>query len=197
MLGLAARTGAAAALVAVGALIAVALEGGTGKPAPSASHNPAILPPFPAGPPPSSFAPLSGSRPGIEVLQPAGDGATGFVVHGAGWPPRSTVTLTLAGRGTTHVQVPVDDAGAFNYTIDQGHVFYPGPIPAGGHEVVVTGAGGRRRSTTFRGCAPTAGCSLPRALTGAAGRLSRPGTTTGPPGGSTTPGRSACPGPPR
>jgi hypothetical protein len=161
VLGLAARTGAAAALVAVGALIAVALEGGTGKPAPSASHNPAILPPFPAGPPPSSFAPLSSSRPGIEVLQPAGDGATGFVVHGAGWPPRSTVTLTLAGRGTTHVQVPVDDAGAFNYTIDQGHAFYPGPIPVGGHEVVVTGAGGRRRSTTFRVVPPPPGAPSP------------------------------------
>jgi hypothetical protein len=140
----------------------VALEGGTGKAAPSASHHPAILPPFPpAGPPPSSFAPLSGSRPGIEVLQSFGDGATGFVVHGAGWPPRSTVTLTLAGRGTTHVQVPVDNAGAFNYTIDQGHVFYPGPIPAGGHEVVVTGAGGRRRSTAFRVVPPPPGAPSP------------------------------------
>ncbi len=65
VLGLAAGAGAAAALVALGALIAVALDGGTGKPAPSASHNPAIPPPFP---PPSSFAPLSSSHPGIEVL---------------------------------------------------------------------------------------------------------------------------------
>ena len=69
-LGLAGRIGAGAALVALGALIAVALEGGIGKPSPSASQNPAILPLIPpAGPPPSSFAPLSGKHPGIEMLQ--------------------------------------------------------------------------------------------------------------------------------
>jgi len=146
-LGVAGRIGAGAALVALGALIAVALDGGIGEPSPAASQNPAILPFVPpAGPPPSSFPPLSGTRPGIEVIQPAGDGLTGFVVHGAGWPPRSTVTLALAGRS---VPVTVDGAGAFNYAIDQGHVFYPGPIPLGRHEVVVTGAAGHRLSTSF------------------------------------------------
>jgi hypothetical protein len=148
VLGLAGRTGAAAALVAAGVLIAVALDGGIGEPSPATSNNPATLP---LGPPPSSLPPLSGKSPGIEMLQPVGDGATGFVVHGAGWPPRSTVMLTLAGRS---VPVVVDGAGAFNYTIDQGHVFYPGPIPAGHHDVVVTGAGGRRRSTSFRVLSP-------------------------------------------
>ena len=44
----------------------------------------------------------------------------------------------------------VDGAGAFNYTIDQGQVFYPGPIPVGRHDVVVTGAGGHRLSTSFQ-----------------------------------------------
>jgi len=150
VLGLAGRAGVAAALVAAGALIAVALEGGPGKPSPSASPNPgALLVPPPTGPPPSSLPPLSGTHPGIELLQPIGDGITGFVVHGAGWPPRSMVTLTLAGRGTAHVRVQADGAGAFNYTIDQGHVFYPGAIPVGSHEVVVTGAGGRRLTATF------------------------------------------------
>jgi hypothetical protein len=138
--------------VAVGALIAVALDGGFGAPAPSSSPGPGAVPP-PAGPPPSSFAPLPGGRPGVEMLQPVGDGITGFVVHGAGWPPHSTVTLSLAGRGA-HIQVPVDFAGAFNYTIDQGHLFYPGAIPVGPHVVVVTGAGGRRLSTTFRVLSP-------------------------------------------
>ena len=152
LLTLAGRTGAAAALVAVGALIAVALDGGFGAPAPSSSPGPGAVPP-PAGPPPSSFAPLPGGRPGVEMLQPVGDGITGFVVHGAGWPPHSTVTLSLAGRGA-HIQVPVDFAGAFNYTIDQGHLFYPGAIPVGPHVVVVTGAGGRRLSTTFRVLSP-------------------------------------------
>ena len=35
---------------------------------------------------------------GIEMLQPIGDGATGFLVHGSGLGPRSPVTVTLAGR---------------------------------------------------------------------------------------------------
>jgi hypothetical protein len=147
LLGLAGWT-AAAALVAAGALLAVTLDSGSG-PAPATSPGPAapgFLPP--TGPPPSSFAPLSGSRPGIEMIQPTGDGNTGFVVHGAGWPPRSTLTLALAGRGSASVRVVVDGAGSFNYTIDQGHVFYPGPIPAGRHEVVITGDG-RRLSTAF------------------------------------------------
>jgi protein kinase-like protein len=146
-LGLAGRIGVGAALVVAGALIAVALEGGIGEPSPAASNNPGALPFFPpTGPPPSSFAPLSGKHPGIEVIQPFGDGLTGFVVHGAGWPPRSMVTLALAGRS---VRVAVDGAGAFNYTIDQGHVFYPGPIPLGSHDVVVTGATGQSRSASF------------------------------------------------
>jgi hypothetical protein len=147
VLTLAGRTGAAVALVAAGALLAVTLDGGSGTPSPSASDNPSglnLLPPN--GPPPSSFGPLSGSRPGIEMLQPTGDGTTGFVVHGAGWPPGSTVTLRFAGRA---VPVAVDGAGVFNYTIDQGHVFYRGLIPVGRHEVVITGAGGRRLSTSF------------------------------------------------
>ena len=145
---LAGRTAAAAALVAVGALLAVALDGGSGAPAPSSSPGPAGpgIPP-PTGPPPSSFPPLSGSQPGIGMIQPVGDGSTGFVVHGAGWPPSSTITLALGGRGTAAVRLVADRAGSFNYTIDQGHVFYPGPIPPGGHEVVVTGDG--RRLTTF------------------------------------------------
>jgi hypothetical protein len=152
VLGLAGRTAAAVALVAAGVLIAVALDGGIGEPSPAASGNPATLQLAPpAVPPPSSLAPLSGKNPGIEMLQPVGDGVTGFVVHGAGWPPRSTVTLTMAGRS---VPVAVDGAGAFNYTIDQGHVFYPGPIPEGHHDVVVSGAGGRRLSTSFQVLSP-------------------------------------------
>jgi Protein kinase domain len=158
-LGLAGRAGTAAVLVAAGALIAVALEGGFGGPAPSPTPGPAALGP-PTGPPPSSLAPLSGKHPGIEMLQPVGDGITGFVVHGAGWPPMSTVMLTLAGLGI-RVQVPVDGAGAFNYAIDQGHVFYRGAIPVGSHEVVVTGAGGRRRSASFQVQPPPPGASAP------------------------------------
>ena len=82
------------------------------------------------------------------MIQPQGDGNTGFVVHGAGWPPLTPVTVALADRGNASVRVMVDGAGIFNCTIDQGHAFYPGPIPPGHHEVVVTG-GGRRLTTAF------------------------------------------------
>jgi len=160
-LSVAALAGAAVALVALGAVMAVALDGGTGGPSPASSADSGApgFPP-PTGPPPSSFPTLSGSRPGIGVIQPIGDGNTGFVVHGAGWPPRSTVTLALAGRGNASVRLVVDGAGSFNYTIDQGHVFYPGAIPLGMHEVVVTGDG-RRLTTVFQVHPPPAGASSP------------------------------------
>jgi hypothetical protein len=155
-LSVAGLAGAAVALIAAGAVTALALDGGSSGPSPASSPNQAALGfPPPTGPPPSSFAPLSGSRPGIEMLQPVGDGNTGFVVHGAGWPPYRTVTLALAGRANVVVRLAADGAGSFNYTIDQGHMFYPGPIPAGRHEVVVIGDG-RTLSTVFQVLAPPA-----------------------------------------
>ena len=153
--------GAAVALIAAGAVTALALDSGSGGPSPASSPNPAaagILPP--TGPPPSSFPPLSGTRPGIKMLQPVGDGNTGFVVHGAGWKPLSAVTLALAGRRNASVRLVVDEAGSFNYTIDQRHVFYPGPIPPGYHEVVVTGDG-QRLTTAFQVHPPPSGAPSP------------------------------------
>jgi hypothetical protein len=94
------------------------------------------------------------------MIQPTGDGNTGFVVHGAGWRPWSTVTLTLGDRSNVSIPLAVDGAGSFNYTIDQGHRFYPGPIPAGNHEVVVTGDG-RRLTTSFEAHRPPAGAPSP------------------------------------
>jgi len=156
-LSVAGLAGAAVALVAIGAVITAALDGGSGGPSTASSPNPAALG-FP--PPPSSFPPLSGSRPGIGMIQPVGDGNTGFVVHGAGWPPRSSVTLALADRGNASVRLVVDGAGSFNYTIDQGHVFYPGPIPAGNHVVVASGDG-RRLTTAFQVHPPPVGAPSP------------------------------------
>jgi hypothetical protein len=151
--GLAGRTAAAAALVAVGAIIGVALRapGGT---SPRASSTPGLsnglpLGP-PQGPPPSSFAPLAARRAAIEMLQPIGDGNTVFVLHGAGWIPLTRVTVTLAGHGAARYRPVVDAKGTFNYAIDQGHAFFPGPIPAGFYQVVVTGPGGRRASARFQ-----------------------------------------------
>jgi Protein kinase domain len=157
-LSVAGLAGAAVALIAAGAVTALALDGG---PSPAASPNQAApgFPP-PTGPPPSSFAPLSGARPGIEVIQPTGDGNTGFVVHGAGWTPRRAVTLALADRANVVVRLAVDGAGSFNYTIDQGHRFYPGQIPPGYHEVVVTGDG-RRLTTAFQVQSPPSNAPSP------------------------------------
>ena len=160
-LSVAGLAGAAVALIAVGAVTALALDGGSGGPSPASSPNQAApgFPP-PTGPPPSSFAPLSGTQPGIEMIQPTGDGNTGFVVHGAGWTPHRTVTLALADRANVVARLAVDGAGSFNYTIDQGHRFYPGPIPPGYHEVVVTGDG-RRLTTAFQVHSPPSGAPSP------------------------------------
>lgn len=57
----------------------------------------------------------------------------------------------------------VDDAGSFNYTIDQRHVFYPGPIPPGTHEVVVTGDR-HRLTTAFEVHPPPSGAPSRRSL---------------------------------
>jgi hypothetical protein len=160
-LNVAGLAGAAVALVALGAVTALALGGGNSGPSPSSSPNPGALGvPPPTGPPPSSFPPLSGTQPGIEMIQPIGDGNTGFVLHGAGWKPLSTVTLALIGRPNASVRLVADDAGSFNYTIDQRHVFYPGPIPPGYHEVVVTGDG-RRLTTAFQVHPPPSGAPSP------------------------------------
>jgi hypothetical protein len=43
----------------------------------------------------------------------------------------------------------VDRKGTFNYAIDQGHMFFAGPIPAGQYHVLVTGAQGRRATASF------------------------------------------------
>jgi hypothetical protein len=160
-LNVAGLAAAAVALVAAGAVTALAVDGGSGGVSPASSPNPGAQGiPVPTGPPPSSFPALSGTQPGIGVIQPAGDGTTGFVVHGAGWTPLSTVTLALAGRRNASVRLVVDGAGSFNYTIDQRHVFYPGPIPTGRHEVVVTGDG-HRLTTAFQVHPPPPGGPSP------------------------------------
>jgi len=154
-LSLAGRTLAAAALVAVGATIGVLLSRpGSGSPNPAGTPAPRLsagLPlPVPGGPPPSAFAPLPRGRPAIEPLQPFGDPNTVFLVHGTGWIPRTQVTVRLVGHGAARSRPVADDLGTFNYAIGQGHDFFPGPIPPGSYQVVVTGAGGRRASTTFQ-----------------------------------------------
>jgi len=183
----------------------------------AAVTNPARLPPYvPPGPPPSTLPSGASKHPRLIMGQPFGDGDTGFVVHGSGFLPLTRVRVELAGAGVSRFQPTVDRQGTFNYTIDEDHLFYPGPIPVGWHTVLVLGAGGRRAHTRFQvlspGPAPSPGGRSPsRAREAdqadqadqrgrppaarrhppavAAGRITVPGSTTGPPGGSTRPGR--------
>jgi serine/threonine protein kinase len=102
-------------------------------------------------------------KPKIAMLQPQGDGDTGFVVHGVGWQPGRPVTIELTWRNGSKVSVlhPIPDIrGIFNYTIDQSHVFFPGRIPVGEYHVIVTAPGGRRATTRFA-VIPPRGDNLP------------------------------------
>jgi hypothetical protein len=150
---------ASAALVAAGAIVGTQLAG-TGNGASPAASTPAALNP-PPGPPPSVFPVAPSGSPQIEMLQPIGDPATVFLIHGTGWAPRTRVKVTLAVRGRSPVQSTVrpvvDLQGTFNYAINQGHEFFARGIPPGVYDVVVTGPGGRRARAQFQVHAPPQG----------------------------------------
>jgi hypothetical protein len=143
---------AAAALVAAGAIVGTQLAGTGNVPRPAASTPGALNPPL--GPPPSVFPAAPSGSPHIAVLQPVGDPATVFLLHGTGWAPLTRVTVTLARRGGPSVRSPirpvVDLQGTFNYAINQGHEFSARGIPPGVYDVVVTGPGGRQSRAHFQ-----------------------------------------------
>ena len=65
--------------------------------------------------------------------------------------------LSIGGAGSTPpTDEPVtDQMGTFNYTIDQGHVFFPHEIPDGTYHVMATDRTSRQHaSTEFRVRAP-------------------------------------------
>jgi len=70
-------------------------------------------------------------------------------VHGQGWPPGRHVTLALAGARASLVRLLVDDDGTFSYAINQDRQFFPGGLPLGTYQVVVTAAGGARAVAAF------------------------------------------------
>jgi hypothetical protein len=167
---------AAAVAVLFGAGVAGFALAGSGRPP---------LPP-PAPPPsqglivvPQSQAPQLSARQGgklrpqIAFYQNFGDGHTVFVLHGVGWVPGQPVTVALAGAGASPYHPIVDAAGTFSYAINQAHEFFRGALPSGTYDVVVTAPDGARAVASF------------------VVRPAPPGglmSTTGPPGGSTTPG---------
>ena len=80
-------------------------------------------------------------------------------MHGSGFIPSTRVVLSISGVGSTPLKdEPVTDPkGTFNYTIDQGHVFFPHEIPDGTYHVVATDRTSRQHaSTEFKVQAPQA-----------------------------------------
>ena len=160
------------------------------------------------------------TTPKLVLNQPSGT-VTGFVIHGMGFVPNTRVVLSLGGPDDTAAGHPeVDPVGTFNYVFDQDHLFFrggcrsgatrswpPGPVAAGTR---VPGRGapppGRRRPGRRRpGRRPPAAADRPaaagpgaraRRLASALAALRPAGSTTGPPGASTRPDRSAVPGRP-
>jgi serine/threonine protein kinase len=105
----------------------------------------------PVMPPPAACAaPLPGGQPRVCISQPWGDGNTVYVLHGSGFPPGTQVTVSLTGAGVSPDRPVTDEAGSFNYAIDQGHYFFRGAIPTGKYRAVVSAPGEHSVSATFR-----------------------------------------------
>ena len=107
-------------------------------------------------PQPSCTAPASGT-PQLCVNQPFGDGETVFVIHGSGYAPGTTVTISLAGVGSSRVRPVTDAQGTFNYAIDQGHLFFSGQIPPRAYTAVATARGEPSEQISFTVSPPGAG----------------------------------------
>ena len=146
---------AAAVLLGAGTAIGVVVAGKQQLPPPPPPTNTILVP--------ASLASLSArqaGRPHIALYQKFGDSNTVFVVHGEGWKPGEKITVALSGRASP-VHPIVDDAGTFNYAINQDHEFYRGGLPAGTYDVLVTAPGGTRARASFTvhagGPAPSGG----------------------------------------
>jgi hypothetical protein len=75
-----------------------------------------------------------------------------YVIHGNGYVPFSAISVRLVGPGISRVSADrprADQAGTFNYAIDQGHYFFPGQIPPGKYHVVVNAPGRSQLIVSF------------------------------------------------
>lgn len=109
----------------------------------------APVPPGDPGLSPSTPPDGTSAKPRLVMGQRYGDGYTVYVVHGSGFVPLTQVQVRLTGHGVASFRPTADQRGTFNYAIDQGHLFFPGAIPPGSYHVLVTGASGRRATTSF------------------------------------------------
>jgi serine/threonine protein kinase len=145
-----AAAAAVAALVVGVSLLDESINSG-GNPT---TQRPLPPPPAPPIPPPSvagTTLPGPGGQHGNEMItlnQASGDGYTGFVVHGGGWPSGQRITVRLDGRASPYMPT-VDSAGTFSYTINQGNEFFSGRMPRGSYTVVVTAPGGKAARVSF------------------------------------------------
>ena len=149
--------GLAVAALLAGGITGFALRGPTAKPTGastlnSTSSNGANSP----SPAPTAKAlctdVVNSSDPYICVNQPWGDGHTVYVIHGNGYVPFSPISIRLVGPGISRVAADgpeADQAGTFNYAIDQGHYFFHGEIPPGVYQVVVNGRGRSQLTVKF------------------------------------------------
>ncbi|HTT00152.1 MAG TPA: serine/threonine-protein kinase [Streptosporangiaceae bacterium] len=133
---------AAAALIGAGTGIGFAIAG-SGPPPPPPPPNTVVVPDSEA-----SLSAQQAGRPVVAMYQSQGDSHTIFVLRGEGWPVGRPVTVTLSGRVSPEHPV-VDDAGTFNYAINQDHEFFRGGLPPGTYRVVVTAPGGARAAASF------------------------------------------------
>ncbi len=165
---LAACSAAAAAVLIGAAAVGYVVADSRRPPLPPPGPGVVIVPPAEA----SQATARQGGKPQVALYQRLGDSRTVFVLYGLGWPSGQPVTVALVGVRASPEHPIVDSAGTFSYAINQGHEFFPGALPAGTYRVVVTVPGGARAVTSFVVQPPPG-----------------PTSTTGPPGGSTMPGR--------
>jgi hypothetical protein len=164
--------------MAAGAGIAIALQG-PGNPSQGSPSSGPTLGPV-STPPPTCVAMPVNTTPEVCVSQPTGDSDTVFVIHGSGFAPFTTVTVSFAGQGSARYHAKTDLQGTFNYAFDQGHYFFSGTIPAGTYTAVVTSAAGTSARASFQvhpppGTGPPPGSGIPPG--------SGPPPGTGPPAG--------------
>ena len=146
----------AAALVIGGAILGPKLV-------PSLRGDTSFVPP-PGADPPAVPANGTSDTPKLTMGQPMGDPDTGFQVHGMGFVPLTHVALSLTGHGTipSAWEPVVDLKGTFNFTIDEGHLFFRRGIPVGIYHVVARDSNGvQSASTQFRVTAPPTGSAPP------------------------------------
>jgi hypothetical protein len=154
-----------AALIAVGVILGAALSSSSTPNAtrPEQTVTQTLLPALPGGPPPapgtacdSSFK-VSSAPAALCMNEAAGDANTDFVVHGRGFVPHTSVTVTMTESGppptftrvldsTSSVRPVVGRDGTFSFTIKR---LFPISLQLGLCTVDVTGSGGRHATTQF------------------------------------------------